>query len=266
MYAHLMRELGWSVEGPVGSQIFYRSLGPIAIAKLQRPETVDLDWLKSFHRTHHTLTTYIEPKTNVNLPGFPVEPFAHSKTSLIDLSPSEKNILLSFSQKTRYNITHTLKQNELKIVTTPLAELSPEQLESFYSLNTLWSHQKHVVGYSNSHFQAVFTAFAGHGDLHLRYLGGGLVGALLILYHDRVATYYAALASAVGYQHFAPTLLTWIAIQTAKTRGCNTFDFGGIYDERYPKLYKGWQGFTKFKEGFHPTPLSYPPTKLQLFW
>lgn len=266
MYADLMRRIGWEVAGEPGSQLFYRQLGPIAICKYQRPERVDFEWLASFRRTHHTFTTYIEPKSEVSLPGRAVEPFAHSKTSLIDLTSSEKNLLSSFSQKTRYNINHTLKQNQLKIVTTPLAKLTDGEKDSFFRLNTIWSKEKHVVGYSNLHFQAVLAAFRVHGDLHLAYKGSTLVGALLILYHDSVATYYAALATAAGQQHFAPTLLTWIALQTAKKQGCHTFDFGGIYDERYPKLYKGWQGFTKFKDGFHPTPLSYPPTRLQLLW
>jgi lipid II:glycine glycyltransferase (peptidoglycan interpeptide bridge formation enzyme) len=266
MYSQLMRELGWSVKGDPGSQIFYRSLGPLAIAKLQRPEVVNLAWLADFRRTHHTLTSYIEPKTDLPLPGFTVEPFAHSKTSLIDLTPTEKSLLSSFSQKTRYNITHTLKRHELKVTTTPLGRLSPTQLQDFFDLNTAWSREKHAVGYPTSHLQAVFRAFIGHGDLHLCYKGSTLVGALLILYHAGVATYYVAIANALGYQAFAPTLLTWVAMTTAKEKKYHTFDFGGIYDERYPKLYKGWQGFTKFKEGFHPTPVSYPPTKLQLFW
>lgn len=265
MYADLMRRIGWQVEGEPGIQIFYRALGGLAIAKLQRPERVDLAWLASFRRTYHTLTTYIEPKEDLPLPGLTVEPFAHSKTSLIDLTPSEKTLLSSFSQKTRYNITHTLKQNELEVVTTPLAKLTHEQKDLFFALNTAWSREKHVVGYGNPHFQAVIAAFAGHGDLHLCYLKDELVGALLILYQDGVATYYAALATPAGYRTFAPTLLTWVALQTAKEQSCQTFDFGGIYDERYPQLYKGWQGFTKFKEGFRPTLLSYPPTKLQLF-
>jgi lipid II:glycine glycyltransferase (peptidoglycan interpeptide bridge formation enzyme) len=81
-----------------------------------------------------------------------------------------------------------------------------------------------------------------------------------------VATYYAAYAAPAGYKQFAPTLLTWTAMQVAKGRSCDIFDFGGIYDPRYPKMYKNWQGFTKFKSGFHHTTLSYPPTTLQLFW
>jgi lipid II:glycine glycyltransferase (peptidoglycan interpeptide bridge formation enzyme) len=57
-----------------------------------------------------------------------------------------------------------------------------------------------------------------------------------------------------------PSALVWEGMKTAKSLGCTIFDFGGIADPRYPGDYKKWVGFTKFKEGFSPTPLLYPPS------
>jgi lipid II:glycine glycyltransferase (peptidoglycan interpeptide bridge formation enzyme) len=270
MHAALLGSLGWRAEGKADSTIYYRQLGPLSIAKFQRPKQIDLEWLKHFRRKHRVLTTFIEPGIATTLPnqrlGFPVDPFAHSSTSLIDLFPSESSILHSFSQKTRYNITHTLKAAKLTITTTKLSKLNKSQLSNFFTLHADWSKEKNVIGYSTALINGVLHAYAHHGDLHLCYQGNHLVGSLLVLYHDHVATYWAAFASPVGYKAFAPTLLTWTAIQTAKTKGCDIFDFGGIYDPRYPKMYKRWIGFTKFKSTFNPTVISYPPTSLQLFW
>lgn len=270
MYADLMRHIGWQVEGETDSRIFYRPLGPVCVAKIQRPKTLDLAWLKRFRLTHHALTTYIEPGLTPPLPstklGFRVEPFAHSSTSLVDLRGVSQKILASFSQKTRYNIVHTLKKNHLSITTTKLGKLSVKQLAAFASLQAEWSKQASVVGHPPHLLQAVLASFAKTGDLHLCYLGNKLVGSLLVLSHDSVATYYAASASDEGYRAYAPTLLTWTAMMRAKAAGCDIFDFGGIYDPRYPRMYKNWVGFTKFKSGFRPTIISYPPTTLQLFW
>lgn len=270
MHANVMRQIGWQVEGDRGSQIYYRTLGPLSVAKIQRPKIIDLAWLKSFRKKHHTLTTYIEPGIITPLPktriGLIVEPFAHSCTSLIDIEGSEQNILSSFSQKTRYNIVHTLKSNKITITTTKLGKLSEKQKIDFFALHDQWSKKKNVVGYPLSLLNAVLVTHAKTADLHLCYQENILVGSLLIMYHDRVATYYAAFALPLGYKSFAPTLLTWVAIQEAKKNNCDIFDFGGIYDPRYPKMYKNWQGFTKFKSGFNPTVISYPPTTLQLFW
>lgn len=270
MHANIMKEIGWIVDGKKNSQIFYRTLGPVTVAKIQRPKEIDLTWLRNFRKTHHTLTTYIEPGLKTTLPttriGISVEPFAHSCTSLIDLLGSEKEILDSFSQKTRYNIVHTLKKEEIYVTSTKLGELTTKQKNDFFALHESWSHKKNVVGYPIYLLEAILKCHAKTGYLHLCYQDNDLVGSLLTLYHDRVVTYYAAFASPIGYKTFAPTLLTWTAIRTAKSEGCDIFDFGGIYDPRYPKMYKRWQGFTKFKSGFNPTVVSYPPTYLQLFW
>lgn len=270
MYANLMREIGWQVKKNHDSQIYYRTLGPLTIAKLQRPKSLDLAWIKSFRKTHKTVTTYIEPGISTQIPinqiGIKVEPFAHSNTSILDLSPTHQSILKSFSQKTRYNIVHSLKKDDLKITTTQLSVMSSAQTRDFYTLHEGWSKQKNVIGYSKNLLKAIIKSFAKSGDIHQAYLDNQLVAILLVLYHDSVATYWAAFSTISGYKSFAPTQLTWAAIQAAKARGCDIFDFGGIYDPRYPRMYRKWLGFTKFKSGFNPTVVSYPPTKLQLFW
>ncbi len=264
-----MESIGWQVVGKPGSQLFLRHLGPVAIAKIQRPKQIDVSWLNRMRKKYHILTLYIEPGLNSIVGeklGFAVEPFAHSATSLIDLTLSESTLLASFSQKTRYNIVRTLKKNELTITTTPLRKLSTRQISDFFALNTVWSKQPRVVGHGVAHLQAVLGSYASAGDLHLCYRGPILVGSLMVLYHDHVATYYAAHALPEGYASYAPTLLTWSAMLRAQANKCDIFDFGGIFDPRYPRLYKNWQGFTKFKSGFSPTIVSYPPTFLKLFW
>lgn len=273
MHADVMRRIGWQVTGKPGSRIYYRSLGPFTVAKLQRPKVIDLDWLKSFRRSHRTLTTYLEPGLTTKLPteklGLSVEPFAHSSTSLVDLVPPDSAILNSFSQKTRYNIVRTLRKNNLNIISS-LSPASPaggsHHLSDFFTLHAAWSKKKNVIGYSKGLLDATLTSYKNSAELHFAYKGLTLAAALLVLYHDSVATYWAAFASPEGYRLYGPTLLTWTAIQSAKQHGCDIFDFGGIFDPRYPKMYRKWQGFTKFKEGFRPTVVSYPPTTLQLGW
>lgn len=267
-HAKVMQKIDWKVDGKPGSQIFYRTLGPLTIAKYQRPRLIDIERLAYFRRSHKTLTTYVEPGLDVVYEtGFPVEPFAHSTTSLIDLTQSNQDLLASFSQKTRYNLTHTIRTNKIKIVSTPLTKLSKEKLQDFFTLLSEWSKRKNVIGYSQNLLNAILTSFDRDSTLHLAYdQHRQPVAALLILSHDRVSTYYAAFSSELGYHLYAPTLLTYQAFNTARDNGSEIFDFGGTYDPRYPRMYKKWSGFTKFKEGFRPTTIQYPPTKLHLFW
>lgn len=267
-HASVMRKIGWRVEGKPGAQIYYRTLGPLTVAKYQRSNSVDDDRIKKFRKRHKTLTTYVEPGLKSSYAhGISVEPFAHSTTSLISLAQSEKSLLGSFSQKTRYNITHTLKADKLSLTTTSLPRLSNAQKSSFFALHSEWSKRKNVIGYSQELLEAVLSSYDHDSTLHLAYdHHNNPQGALLVLTYDSVATYYAAFSTTEGYSLYVPTFLTYQAMLTAKNNGSDIFDFGGTYDPRYPRMFKKWQGFTKFKEGFNPTTIQYPPTKLHLFW
>ena len=268
MHARVMEDLGWQVVGQPGRQIFVRTLGPVGVGKIQRPKAINLNEIDKIRKKYHLLTLYIEPgltTTSTNL-GIAVEPFAHSTTSILDLTLSEGQLLTSFSQKTRYNIAHTLKQKALNIRSTPLNKLADKEKAAFMSLRATWSRRKHVEGHSELLLGSVLHHYRGHGTLHTAWDSTDCLGALLILEHDHVATYYSAFATELGNRRFAPTLLTWLALETAKKNKCDIFDFGGTYDPRYPKMYKKWQGFTKFKEGFRPTTITYPPTYLKIGW
>ena len=263
-----MQKIGWVVDGKPGSQLFYRPLGPLSIVKYQRPHLIDSERLTHFRRQHKALTTYVEPGLNtVYQSGLPVEPFAHSTTSLINLKLSASNLLASFSQKTRYNITHNLKNQALHLTSTALTKLKTTQKADFFALHAEWSKRKNIIGYSRQLLEAILASFDHQSTLHLAYDQQQVpVATLLVLTHDRVSTYYAAFSSEHGYHLYAPTLLTYQAFNTARENGSEIFDFGGTYDPRYPRMYKKWGGFTKFKEGFRPTTIQYPPTKLHLFW
>ena len=267
-HANVMRKIGWRVDGKPGTQIYYRTLGPLTVAKYQRANKVDAERINEFRKRHKTMTTHIEPGLNFNYDlGFSVEPFAHSTTSLINLAQSEKSLLSSFSQKTRYNITHSLKAKTLNIESVPLPKINKQQKTDFFALHAEWSKRKNVIGYSRELLDAVISIFDDNSTLHLAYdQNDNPQGALLILTNDSVSTYYAAFSTTVGYSLYAPTLLTYQALLTAKDNGSDIFDFGGTYDPRYPRMYKKWQGFTKFKAGFNPTTITYPPTKLLLYW
>ena len=56
--------------------------------------------------------------------------------------------------------------------------------------------------------------------------------------------------TSVGRNLLAKPLVLWEAIKESKRRGLKVFDFEGIYDKRFPKLNKGWKGFSNFKKGF----------------
>jgi hypothetical protein len=80
-----------------------------------------------------------------------------------------------------------------------------------------------------------------------------LLAACLILTSQNMAFYWHNCSTHDGKKLFAPTLCIWQALKESKKRGLKIFDFEGLWDERFPKLNKGWQGFGRFKEGFRKT-------------
>lgn len=267
-YALAMKDNNWIILGKPGNYLFLKKVGPLRVAKIQHSNSVDLIWLKKMRKKYFILITYIEPgllQTKIERLGLKVEPFANSATSLIDLTLSENELLKSFKSKTRYNIGYTKRKNKLKIITKDFNDLTTDDIQIFRTASKKWAERKKINYYEESFFNSLFKRFANSGWIHFAYYQDKCVGTLMILKNEKTAIYYAAFTDLKGYTLFAPTLLTWTAMVTAKKDGCDIFDFGGIYDPRY-RIYRKWKGFTKFKEGFSPTVIYYPPTKVLIGW
>ena len=89
-----------------------------------------------------------------------------------------------------------------------------------------------------------------------------LAGAVVLI-HQKTAYYYYAAALPAGKLLHLPYLVVWECMKEAKKRGCKTWDWEGIYDERHPL--PRWKGFTRFKLGFGGEVVSYPPVYWCLF-
>ena len=295
MYAQVMKDLGWLVIGKPGTQTFVRKIGPVAVAKIQRPSVLHLEELDEIRRRYHTILLQVEPalymRAGEKIIKFPqtytaledispwknqmlsvgltkiVSPLAHSATSVIDISLSEKELLSKMKRVARYNIGVTKKKTNLKIYTVPIREFTKKDHEKYFQILTEWSKRKHVYGFEPKLMKAVLSAFYAESWCHLGEIDGKLEATALMLKVGKVMVYYCAVSSETGYANRVPTALIWEAIVTGKKLGCEFLDFGGIYDPRYTDTYKRWSGFTTFKGKFAPTPFLYPPSfKLRTGW
>lgn len=295
MYAKVMEQIGWNIIGNPGSQTFVRKIGPIAVAKIQRPSVLHLEELDEIRRKYHTILMQVEPslrmKVGQEFIQFPqtydkqadisqwknhmenagltknVSPLAHSATSIIDISLSEKNLLTNMKRVARYNIGVTKRNTNLKIHTVPLREFTQKNHEEYFQILAEWSKRKRVYGFEPKLMNAILSAFNIESWCHFGEINGKLVSTVLMLKVGKVIIYYCAVSSEEGYANRVPTALLWEAIVTGKKLGCEFLDFGGIYDPRYADTYKRWSGFTTFKEKFAPTPFLYPPSfRLRTGW
>jgi len=244
-YAVYMRSLSWQVvEGAFIKSIPFL---PFTLIKIQRPlQLPNLAVLKKFRPFYISY----EPLPGAKPPkGFkPATPLLPSKTIRLNLTLRLPRLLAGMHPKTRYN----LKKHRLLVKIYRGDKVPASVLESFFKIYRQNSQRQRFWGVNITQLKSLVTSFGKNAYLVVCREGG-----LLTLVYDKVAYYSHNAATIKGRQQFAPTILTWEAIKLAKKLGCQTFDFEGITDERFP-LTKKWLGFTRFKRSFGGKTVQYP--------
>ena len=289
LYAQFMRRINWQVEKIDGVFIYVKKLPLIpAVIKIQRPNKLpSLKKLTLLAKKYKAKSIIIEPSPNLQPTTYNLQllndPYIHTKSFHVDLTVSEYEIFNRFSSAKRRSVRRAQNLG-VKV------EIS-DNIEAFIKLKNhttgiflgflttrgvtrpLWQtfapkHAKVLLAYINSHSEQSEESSdqrerknENHASLDSS-LSFGMtsqpIDSILLLYNDKTAYYWMEAATKEGKKHFAPTLLTWEAFKFAKKQGCTTFDFEGVYDERFPKRARDWQGFSKFKEGFGGIPVYYP--------
>ena len=78
----------------------------------------------------------------------------------------------------------------------------------------------------------------------------------IFLYSNKTVYYWQAFTDKNARKELVQYKIVWEGILWAKKRGAVTFDFEGIYDERFPN--KKWKGFTHFKKSFGGSEIKFP--------
>ncbi len=265
LYQAYIKALHWNVATIDGTAIFYRRIPLIGtLAKLQRPE--HLPYLPKMVMTLKKLRVTqlsVEPKEDVSQEEFNkylsslskffhimTSPFIPTKTIVIDLSGSTKELFSKFTSAKRRAVRKAEKNN-LTIV----------ESHDINDLIAIKSKGAGMFGGITTHgIDRLWKLFyPKHATILLAKTNTDrVVAGILLLFWNNTAFYWIAGATHEGKRLFAPTLLIWHALKIGKKRKCTVFDFIGVWDERKPKQFFEWKGFTKFKEGFGGASLYYP--------
>jgi len=260
-YAAYIEKIGWKVEECDGVKVFFKNvpfLGPFI--KIQRP---------SKKLSQHTINSIVEKykpwklslefsTQNNSLQDFSINdsPFLPTKTLHIDLVRPEEKIFQNFSEAKRRAVRRAIK-NAIVIKQT-------DAIGDFIKLKTkdFWP-----MGYfMKKDIEALWESFYPKNcALLIAYKDDKPTAGVFLLFHDNTAYYWMATATDEGKKLAAPTLLVWEALKLSKQRRCKVFDFEGVYDERFHKATKKWQGFTKFKQGFGGNVISFPTPIMKHF-
>lgn len=283
-YANFIRSLGWKVEKVGEWNTFIKPFSIFgSLIKIQRIiAPIPFDKIEALAKKHRAFQIILEPisdsviarsettKQSQYLKYKPLKsPFIPTKTLILDLKRTEKEIFDSFSKNKRRDIRIAERNNLVIKEGTP---------EDFYLLKKKHLLKRGILpfGTKNEIFPLV-KAFGPEKSKilialpntpNIPKIPNSPVAGTILLFHDKIAYYWQAAATDQGKKLMAPTLLVWEAIKLAKKKGCIKFDFEGIFDDRFPEN-KSWQGFTHFKQGFNGEEIIYPEpitkTKFRIF-
>jgi len=166
------------------------------------------------------------------------------RTILIDLRPTEDNILAAMKQKTRYNI----RLAEKKGVT--VREGSSIDLTAFNRLMQLTGKRDGFGIHQPEYYRAAYELFApDHAAIFLAEYEGKPLAGVMVFAWGKTAAYFYGASSDEERQRMPAYAAQWTAIRWAKRRGCRVYDLWGIPDAEEAELEAD---FTERQEGLWP--------------
>lgn len=172
-----------------------------------------------------------------------------SETWLVDLQPALSAILAAMKPKGRYNIRLSQRQG-IAYQFTQDAQAIP----TFYDLFWQTAQRQQFFAEPYSFFiNLCQTLFAANlAEIGLAYWQNQILATVLIVYWGNRATYLYGGRSLEQPHRMAPYGLHWTAIQRAKARGCQVYDFYGYtHDPDH-----GYARFSQFKRQFGGIPIT----------
>jgi lipid II:glycine glycyltransferase (peptidoglycan interpeptide bridge formation enzyme) len=255
-YANFMRSIGWLVKPMDHCNIFVHYFPLVGtFIKIQRPEKIpSVSEIETLRKSEKAFKIVIEPKADEDLSmlihnGFkPTSPYAPSKTIQIDLTLPQDILFHTFTDAKQRSIRKAEK-NGIIVKEGSIEEFIRLKAKGFLFLQKSFSNQ----------IRKLYEAFTPNKvTILIAYKGSQILAGVFLLFHDNIAYYWMATATKEGKNLSAPSLLVWEALKLAKEKGCIVFDFEGVFDERFLKQTNSWKGFSKFKEGFGGSLVSFP--------
>ena len=166
-------------------------------------------------------------------------------TVLVDLSPTEDELLARMKQKTRYNIRLAQKKG----VSMRVGRL--DDLPLLFKMYAETSVRDGFVIRDEGYYKTVWTLFMNSDDPHCEPLIAEVnnepVAGIFVFYFSDRAYYVYGMSRYVHREKMPAYLLQWEAIKRAKARGCAIYDLWGAPDV-FDETDSMW-GVYRFKEG-----------------
>ena len=166
------------------------------------------------------------------------------RTVVIDLRPTEEEILAAMKQKTRYNI----RLAEKKGVTVRLGTAA--DLSGFNRLMQATGARDRFGIHQPEYYRSAFEIFApDNAALWLAEYEGRPLAGVMVFAAGASAAYLYGASSDEERQRMPAYAAQWAAMRWAKARGCTTYDLWGVPDAEEEELEAG---FAERQDGLWP--------------
>lgn len=174
-------------------------------------------------------------------------------TNILDITPSEDELLASMRRQTRYEVRRVEKRG----VTVTASAPGAAEIDEFYDLQADTARRHHFVQSPRNFFHALAAAFGEQLQLYRAEKDGTLLNLALVIHSGEEADYYEAASTLEARKEPGAYGVVWQAIREAKQRGQKRFNFWGIAYTDDP--HHRYAGVTTFKRGFGGEDVSFVP-------
>ncbi|MCH9688562.1 MAG: GNAT family N-acetyltransferase [Deltaproteobacteria bacterium] len=184
---------------------------------------------------------------------------AHTSTRVLDVAGGVPAAVAQMSAVARRNVRKAAAATGVRYASHRFDRIEPPLLAEIHD-----QYDRFVARQPTLFDQWPFTAalvrgFAQRGWFVTAHRDDAVVGVVVLLLHDAIATYYAAFSVPEARAERVPTGLVHHAMEVAVREGCDLFDLMGVWDPRYPERAASWRGFSEFKKRFGGELVALPP-------
>lgn len=236
------------------------------------PDEQMLAAIRDIGKRHNALFIKMEPNISANINN----PSAHDSiasfllahdcvlgrpmftkfTFILNLKPTEDELLANMRPKTRYNINLAAKKG-----VTVIEDSSEAGLRDYLTVLQETTKRQKFYAHDEKYFQDMWKTLGGTGMMHIfkaMYEGKPLTVWIVFVFNGKLYYPYGA-SSREHKEVMASNLMMWEVIKFGKKQGCTHFDmWGSLGTDPNPK--DPFYGFHRFKEGYGGTLTQYVGT------
>lgn len=284
-YHEIFRHTGWIVEDLGGGQVGYvmrlKFLPLVSVMGIPRVEDpMALSLADEVARRYRSLVVRVAPKVIVGsneaalwekeltARGYywDTSALVPTKTLVLDLRLSQRDLLGQMKPKTRYNIGLSQRRGvTTKVVNGDTIASNASYLDEFYTVYHQNCQRIGIKSMPRKQIERLFKTLCESLFVFYAYVNSGELGAVAsFIVNGDTISYQMNGSTAKGRQDFGTNLVVWEGMLEGKRRGCRWFDFDGVRDERYRYTKdENWNGITRFKLGFGGKEVTYLGTYIK---